>query len=449
MSDDSTQNRCTLHYHGSCSNCHHFHRHVAFDIPEDDATATRFLCERCRHPMFGLGRTNTQITLASQDSFPLEDGTVRRPPSGQPCNDRRIFAWDPQLPTLEDSHSVSHCQQSGVEDRTAISNPDHNSITSSTNDWLRKNPTVRQPWSSNISYYVHRLLQMIVGRFSGVSRQYRLLGIELSFRIASDYHENINSTGRPLTVEHVSQMPAGILDHEISSIKSSDQDPVWRSRTPVNPSLDSLNAAINRRSTVLDVDQAAKEERLRNHRRDQTLRKRALQKGCDCTESCHCKLEDPGSATGATKNHSSTASKFESQIDAAEGPRFAVDHEQQSSRSYPFVDMGDIFDYHQEPRELVIQPGGDNYEHYRRTPTNMSNASTISLHPGRPIFPQRSASISMLSSSPITNDYPTVVADVFRRLDGIHRKHSATGPTSPVAWLQDAEVESHASHQND
>ena len=61
-SDSST---LCLPYHGSCTNCHHFHVNTRFSFNRDPETHTRLNCERCGHSMFGLGRTSIQSSLAS------------------------------------------------------------------------------------------------------------------------------------------------------------------------------------------------------------------------------------------------------------------------------------------------------------------------------------------------------------------------------------------------
>ena len=85
---DRRDHSVRLLYHGNCSKCHHFHRHVAFKVKIDEAEHTRFYCERCRHPIFGLGRTDTQNSLASQDSFPINEGVVEVVSALDICSNR-------------------------------------------------------------------------------------------------------------------------------------------------------------------------------------------------------------------------------------------------------------------------------------------------------------------------------------------------------------------------
>lgn len=65
---DSAETNVRIPFHGSCSRCHHFHINHPFTFSADSTVHTRLLCERCNHPMFGLGRVSTQNTLASVES---------------------------------------------------------------------------------------------------------------------------------------------------------------------------------------------------------------------------------------------------------------------------------------------------------------------------------------------------------------------------------------------
>lgn len=65
---DSSEANIGVPFHGSCSKCHHFHNNHLFTFSLDSTVHTRLCCERCNHPMFGLGRVSTQNTLASVES---------------------------------------------------------------------------------------------------------------------------------------------------------------------------------------------------------------------------------------------------------------------------------------------------------------------------------------------------------------------------------------------
>ena len=65
---ESSESNIPIPFHGSCSRCHHFHINHPFTLSLDSTVHTRLPCERCNHPMFGLGRVSTQSTLASVES---------------------------------------------------------------------------------------------------------------------------------------------------------------------------------------------------------------------------------------------------------------------------------------------------------------------------------------------------------------------------------------------
>ena len=65
---DSSDTSFRIPFHGSCPSCHHFHINLPFTFSLDSTEHTRLSCERCNHPMFGLGRASTQNTLASVES---------------------------------------------------------------------------------------------------------------------------------------------------------------------------------------------------------------------------------------------------------------------------------------------------------------------------------------------------------------------------------------------
>ena len=63
----------SLPFHGSCSQCHHYHDGHEFTFSLNSERHTRLVCQRCGHHMFGIGRTPTGFTLASVESgFPLD-----------------------------------------------------------------------------------------------------------------------------------------------------------------------------------------------------------------------------------------------------------------------------------------------------------------------------------------------------------------------------------------
>lgn len=84
---DPSEANVGIPFHGSCSRCHHFHINHLFTFPLDSTAHTRLYCERCNHPMFGLGRVSTQNTLASVESnFSFTPGVCVDQPGQQPAS---------------------------------------------------------------------------------------------------------------------------------------------------------------------------------------------------------------------------------------------------------------------------------------------------------------------------------------------------------------------------
>ena len=86
---DTSETSIGIPFHGSCSRCHHFHINHPLTFSLDSTVHTRLCCERCNHPMFGLGRVSTQNTLAS-----VESGSTSSP---QACVDQPGQQQQPAL----------------------------------------------------------------------------------------------------------------------------------------------------------------------------------------------------------------------------------------------------------------------------------------------------------------------------------------------------------------
>lgn len=76
---DPSHNTVEFPYHGSCSRCHHFHTNKLLRLSLNRSEHVRGRCDECDHQMFGIGRTSTQTTLASQDSIPSPQRSHRNP----------------------------------------------------------------------------------------------------------------------------------------------------------------------------------------------------------------------------------------------------------------------------------------------------------------------------------------------------------------------------------
>lgn len=95
---ESVETAFQVPIHTSCQRCHHLHTSVPFELPHDRLKHVRFNCDKCDHPIFGVGRSSTQTTLASVESIPKRtsgDYTRSRLSIIQSC-----FNRPQQLPSL-------------------------------------------------------------------------------------------------------------------------------------------------------------------------------------------------------------------------------------------------------------------------------------------------------------------------------------------------------------
>ena len=475
-SADQSNGTVTRHYHGSCSECHHFHRRVAFEVPVDDEPM-RFNCERCKHPIFGLGRTDTQITLASQDSFPLVDGAVDQSslmrccdnqPTSQPIL-RVVTSMDQstrppffgQLSAIEEQNSPAAAsatvttiqdQQSSLSRRDAlglreqqvpfadmarskISSPDR--CTGINGHHAKR--------KSRMLSYVSKILGQIAKRVCGESRQFRLFGFGLSFQLTSDYVPHPETSNRSSVRSAEAQQP---------STEISDPRPVPHSSLSNGPRQGhEVDQIIPGRTHIRDL--STKDQRLRNHRRDQTLRKQALQKRCTCTQGCQCKLKRSDSSSVAASGPSNsingrrrgsdlsidlTNGQIYDDVARSPSPDFEGLGPSIDLRNIQFNHLGGVFYGRRGSSRDNSSSSGNTSWRRRQDLSAGSNASSVSLHPSRPILPQRSLSTSVLSSSLIPGHYDSIVSDVFQNLHIIHRTRSSATRPSALSWLHNGDV---------
>ena len=495
-SGDQSSRTVTLHGHGSCSECHHFHRHVAFEAPIDDTEPTRFHCERCRHPMFGLGRTDTQITLASQDSFPLVDGAVDRSslveccenrpdsqpalrvitpvgPSTRPLNFEQLSAIEEQTSPAVPSATVTTIQElpstlsrrASLGSREQIVSP--TSKTGNKASTSGRGPDVsghRPPRSSRALKYVNKLLGRLAKRICGRSRQYRFFGFGLSFHLTSDYLGELepsnqssaqSNTGNAVSSVADQDIPPRVVEAQRPSGETDDVRHVGNSR-PTGQPLQEHTVNENTRDRTQNRDLNAKDEKLRNHRRDQTLRKQALRKRCSCTQDCQCKMKCSGSSSVALSGFSDSISArrrgSDLSLDLVNGqiydnlatlpsPYFEGIPSSSDFRNLPFNHLGSLFTNRRgSPRDNSSSSSNTNRRRRRHDLTTESNASSVSLHPSRPNLPRRSLSSSVLSPSPTPSRYDSIVADVFQNLQFIQRTRSSAVRPGALSWRHNGEM---------
>ena len=453
----------TLHYHGSCSECHHFHRHVPFDVSSDDTRSSRFFCECCQHPIFGLGRTDTQLTLASQDSFPVVDGGINYNPSIMSCSNRPIHETglqsarslqEPTCPVLEQPSAIDQetcvTRPSGaapgpqvegpnvsLDDALALTGSHVNLTILSTTRSAERNDGLdyKQKWLSTILGWVYRIMCQMVKRISGTSRQYNFSGFGFCFQLKLDCHENDETTDRP-SLDYRAPEEDSIF---VNPIGNRDRRP----SKPANAALQDEPEDAEYNGDTQENDYAIKMERLRNHRRDKTLRKLALQKKCTCTQDCHCRRIGCRSSHGCNSEPSiETGSRNDEEL-----PGSGADQEVGSTRPISSLDLpqpdittnylnhlGGIFSASREASVDHSSSRGDK-RHRARTLTTESTSSSVSLHPSRPVHRGRSLSTPVLLHPSLSADYGSVVAEVFKNLDVIRQARLSPSQQRDFAWL--------------
>lgn len=459
-----------LHYHGSCTECHHFHRHVPINIPRDDSQHIRFHCERCDHPLFGLGRSETQNTLASQDSFPIVDGAIGIASAPTPCSNRinslprLTTASQPNLRPIMDreplsaideqnspagrSRSTSEVQPQGAvaetdiceattETGTGLTRPSAIEIIRRSQDISISNKTHHRR-SSRLWDFIYRVVGRMAERLGGKPRDWRFLGLRLRLHLTCD-HPKQPMLGRPdssADVESASDprilQQAGPLSVEPTDVR----DLTSLSRVEH----DSMGPHLEREEVLNgSQDSSVRQERLRIYRREKTIRKLAMQRTCNCDQDCHCKQDESGPSSvgdGGTPSGSDwvpishLGRLIRRQSRGSESDSFPT-----ATRPDPLSHIGGIL----PARRRLLNTGTLSSASARRQTRGQdteTNASSLSLQPSRPIFPGRSLSASALPPSPTYSQASLGVTEVLRRLEILHQTRTLAAEPNTLAWLR-------------
>ena len=271
-----------LPFHGSCSRCHHFHINHQFTFSLDSTIHTRLLCERCQHPLFGLGRASTQNTLASVESgstftprICIDREDQQRPPALQ-------FEMAPGSPrpglltTIAERRSPSP-SRSTSKTRTPTSTRSTVSVTGAGEDdsigqhepiGTRAGPKgTAQGNSKERALHPHIV----------TLKRLRTVGRRFKRRFSAKPREwNFPRIGLQIIYAH----RAGTISHSSTSASktevSSGQDPQ-----------DNVGQTIDR----TEEDTEDRHAPLRARRRELTLAKEkevALSSKCECSAECSC-----------------------------------------------------------------------------------------------------------------------------------------------------------------
>ena len=478
---DGSEGTMTLLYHGSCSECHHYHRHVPFDIPTDDTKHTRFHCQECQHPIFGLGRRETQITLASQDSFPVMGGQVTAPAEGACSNynqaipslrldtsaqTSRQHRQDP-LSAITEQPSPAAQNHSPSQEPTQISNTpisgprlldqQHNPPRNTTSAQISQSQSMyggggfysRTP--SLLRRFIYRLVGRLARRIGRGPREFRLLGLRLCLEVTSEYLDSQHTPA--FRAEHLSMarddIPPVITDqaHEPAILESGPFElniPVGRQSPPSSPSRPQKQASLPSRYSErpsLVTGQISKDDKLHNYRRDKTLRKEALRGMCDCTDGCPCRnharrplpYNKESTSEGSTSSHGGEFSS--EQVNT----RSNIHHPQALGSINPLVNVGSRFVGCDNRLAGHSTSAANNRQRRFRTPITESVMSSISLSSGRPLLSRRSRSASDAQSIPVS-DQIHQVDDFLENFHTSRQTQAHSSLSNVLSWRNNEDV---------
>lgn len=481
---DRSEGTITLFYHGSCSRCHHFHRHVAFDVWVDHSEHTRFHCERCHHPMCGLGRTDTQNSLASQDSIIVKDGVIdsalatvpcsnnSEPPLSVPPNASSHFppgldqlSAIPEQPALGQSRpilatsalaSIDSTSVLPIEPRPILTGPSAVEIVPDHQDLnrLTREPKLRLTF---ISDWFCNVLGRLARRVGNAPHEVKFLGLQLHYQFTSDHLRENQPSSSVTALAPIDELPT------FTTAQASTQDNIRvlgaraLSAAPVEERVGSLSYGAHNTQQAHTFDElitypptALKKERLRRERREKTMRARALQKICDCTEACHCKGEgiEPSFSDGSRHIYDGNTARSGTSRSFQWFPGYPLDDLvrrssmsnesnplQAGARPDPLTHFGGFHLPRWRPSNTTnASTMGDSSGGRRQASAAVSNTSSVSLHPSRPVIPGRSFSASLLPFSPPSHGTDFGTRDVLRSLQFLHHARAVAAGSGSLPW---------------
>ena len=316
-----------------CS-CHHLHTNKLLKLPGNPEKHTRILCDGCKHPIGGIGRTSTQTTLASVDTIPSSPQLLESDPNLIALNNN-IFAGEPthtpvlRIDTSGDSGHLSTIAE-GVspagQSSTLLSRPNSAGPTSrgsasprqgnqtpqiglqeqqqqhsiyQREEAARYDSTTENAEANRTGWSNHRKrFRATVSRLRK-PRSFTIKYLGVNIKITpSSLASPSEPTARPEPDQSTGQisslLPGPWNVGQSSSTARQDEPPVAHPAvsdsiqrpTPAHP-----DPLVGRESTPQD-----KQERIRTKRRDATLKRRAEQiSRCDCPAECHCRNDSVGS----------------------------------------------------------------------------------------------------------------------------------------------------------
>lgn len=484
---DRSDGTITLFYHGSCSRCHHLHRHVAFDVSIDHSEHTRFHCERCHHPMCGLGRTDTQNSLASQDSFIVNDGVIGSASATIPCSNisepplsvqlntsSRISPGPDQLSAIPEQPTIGRSRPTSAtsapapinltsvlpaEPRPILTGPSPVEIVRGPQDLIRVTRETK-PRLTFISNWVCKIVGSLARRLNNAPHEVRFLGLQLHYQFTSEHSRENQPSSLVTALASVDELPnvdnAQESAQDTTRVLAADVEPVEEGVGSLSYGAhnglrtDPTQQAHTTDELITNQHTALKEERLRRERREKTLKTTALQKKCHCTEACPCKGEgvEPSFSDGSRHIHdrniacSGTSRSFHRFPGYPLGDLVRRSSMSSESNHLPTVARPDplthLGGFHL-PRWRTSNTANttamdDSSGGPRQASAAVSNTSSVSLHPSRPVLPGRSFSASLLPFSPPSNGSDFGTREVLRSLDFLHHARAVAAGSGSLPW---------------
>lgn len=277
-----------LYIHVSCAHCKHYHRHIPIEPPKDDSEHRRFGCAACEHPIIGIGRSSTQTTLASEDSIPPATDVGLRLPPKTPCTNRLSRGR-----TNLSMNGQSTNQLAPLIEKSPIGLPE---------GYRREEASSSTPMDTSSGSHVKYgsdakpgILHKVKphprnsNRSNKWSVSYAWDRVR-SFKVRAKNRFLKRQRGRPISHMEVSNQRTSTSSHARPDVAHVTET---KNRESENPDQTMGIESSAKASDALEEPSAeasfSKEERLRQFRRQKTLKKKALtQASCECGKDCHC-----------------------------------------------------------------------------------------------------------------------------------------------------------------
>lgn len=424
---------------GCLGRCHHFHVNKALQLPLDRQLHTRVTCDHCDHPILGIGRTSTQTTLASIETIGTHRQSVQKERDAVLEPDPHTISVPTSLPPLRvdtagNLGNLSTIAESGSPaarsstartrpnsgDQTLVHSEIHdevpeNQIQESQEETARRRKAPRTvPRSNNSTEFQSKQVGSgLRARFRRHAHKPRSVDFLLR-----GLHFRFEVSGTPATVSAPSIPTPDIQETALSEVteprhtNAAVQSPEAEIRsTPESTIRDQLSTTLvdlseqiqphesGHPDPVLDHTPAPhqKHERIREQRREATLKRQAEQMStCNCQSKCHCRASSIASnaaSHGRSSERSIHVPEHPLQHLLGESSNSSGSQSSSSIRSAPFLtSIGDHLGLDPATRitDGLLVDGQHDRLSQASTAYLRSNGSSISLISRRPASLMRS-----------------------------------------------------------